>query len=220
MATSGPREVPAALAGELGELQGLEQDLEAAKQYCVRLQRELSDPASADWIAVQALSEAAIIRYARCFTTGSRERLTPESLELDAREDHDWSYNLRDKHIAHSVNECERWSVTVHVIEPPDPPAVQHVSMGSARWEGLPLELAERLQFLCDFFLEELRLRSERVRASVEETVLSRPIDEVYAWPVSNPFPPSTGLDVSRQRKWQRRRTPASTGRPASPAAR
>lgn len=220
MATSGPREVPAALAGELGELYGLEQDLETVKEYCERLKRGFSDLASADLTVLQALSEAAIIRYARCFIDGQRVKLDPNSLGLEARKDHDWFWNLRRKHIAHSVNEFEKWSVIVHVVEPPDPPLVQHISMGSTRVEGLSLDLAENLQFLCDAFLTDLRPEIERTRVLVEGAVLSTPIDEVYAWPEPVPFPPPTGLDVSRDRKRRGRRTLASTVRPASPSAR
>ena len=208
MATSGPREVPPALAGELGELYGVEQDLEAAKNYCERLKRELSDFASADWVLVEALSEAAIIRYARCFTTGSRINLDPALLEPEARKVHDWFWNLRSKHIAHSVNEFENWSVTVHVVEPPDPPAVYGVSMGAGRVGGLSPELVGMLEVLCDVLLAYLGSRIEKKRAAVEEAVHSRPMDEVYSWGEPLVFPPPSGLDVARRRQHQGRRHP------------
>lgn len=208
MATSGPREIPADLAGELGELYGVEQDLEATKDYCERLRRELSDFTSADWTLVYALSEAAVVRYARCFTNGTRVNLDPSLLGPNAREVHNWLWNLRNKHVAHSVNEFESWSVIVHVVEPPDPAAVHHVSMGAGRVGGLSPDLVESLLSLCDITLEHLRPRIERLRASVEEAVLSRPIDEVYSWRQPAPFPPSTGLDVARDRSQRKRRKP------------
>jgi hypothetical protein len=206
MATSGPREVPPDLAGELGELYGVEQDLEATKDYCERLRRELSDFASADWTLVYALSEAAVVRYVRCFTKGIRLSLDPEYLTPTGREVHSWFLNLRNKHIAHSVNEFENWSVVVHVVEAPDPAAVHHVSMGAGRIGGLSLDLVESLFALCDTALEHLRPRIERLRLSVEEAVLSRPIDEVYSWRQPAPFPPSTGLHVARDRSQRKKR--------------
>jgi len=219
MATSGPREVPAALAGELGELYGVEQDLEAVRTYCERLLREFDDFASADWTLLSALSEAAVIRYARCFTSGGRVNLDPAILGPKAREAHNWLWDLRNKHIAHSVNEFEHWSVIVHVVEPPDPPMVQHVSMGTGRVGGLPPDMVESLLALCDIVLEHLKLRIERLRVSVEEAVLSRPMDEVYSWSLPAIFPPSRGLDVAQNRLQRRRGGRPETPNPADQAS-
>jgi hypothetical protein len=68
-------------------------------------------------MAIHALHDAALIRYARCFKAGRRDafQITDDwlkGLPPRLRQAHRDALSLRDKHIAHSIND---WEVNVPV---------------------------------------------------------------------------------------------------------
>jgi hypothetical protein len=108
-------------AAAIAELFSIRQDLLLTEQICERLLSVLQAPSN-DAVLVEALWSAALVRYARSFTTGKRQTLNPSlvaHLPGDPMSDHIYYKNQRDKFIAHSVNPFEQ-SVVGLVLSPPD----------------------------------------------------------------------------------------------------
>jgi hypothetical protein len=84
----------------------------ASKRLCTLLDKE-----EKDLIIIQSLWTSALIRYARCFTSGKRKpRLIPEiykDLEGDPIGTHQYYIDTRNKHIAHPVNVFEEVKIGI-----------------------------------------------------------------------------------------------------------
>lgn len=112
-------EVKLSEAEALADLYGIEYDLSTASYLCAKAV-ELSHLEHLDYLHVEALVSAAIVRYGRCFSTGARLGLTRKdilSLESVDLEVHDYFKALRDKFVAHSVNPYESSHVTASTSE-------------------------------------------------------------------------------------------------------
>ncbi|HDY67480.1 MAG TPA: hypothetical protein ENH85_06800 [Candidatus Scalindua sp.] len=100
-------------AQRLADLWGIIQYFRTIMQACSRLER-LVDENSEDNILIESLWTAALIRYARCFATGKRFGLPRDVFQGQKGEPikcHQFYMDLRDKHIAHSVNSFEQTEV-------------------------------------------------------------------------------------------------------------
>lgn len=99
----------------MADLKAICVDLRLAKSLCGEALALPEEKA----IAIDGLVTAAVIRYVRCFqSTGHRVSLSKDDISgLSANElaAHDYYYNLRNKHIAHSVNEYECCYVSLDV---------------------------------------------------------------------------------------------------------
>lgn len=76
-------------------------------------------------VTAKALIFSGLISYARPFDVGARKfKLKPEMFDsvwnAEARELHAYLYDLRNKHIAHSVNDCERCDAVGVIVTTPD----------------------------------------------------------------------------------------------------
>jgi len=188
---------------ELAELFGIRQDLNQAMEFCDQVLRMYGQLAAADFNAFEALFTTAVIKYARCFSSGVRPRLSdiacprfsPEQLAA-----HEFFLNYRNKFLAHSVNPYEQNLVTISV--PAQPLAgwapdrvnchhVRHLVPGSQN----VLDLRE-LAICVD------TLVSEQMSA-VEEVVLlsvrAIPVEDLLRLPVANAPSPSRN-DIGRGR--------------------
>lgn len=111
-------------------------DLHFVASACVRLQSEFAKSVDErDGIVIRSLWSAILAAYARCFISGKRKRLSTSDvgslpLEGEVLEWHQWLIDMRNKHVAHSVNGFE--SVRVGVSLDPETGAVDgvvHMSM-------------------------------------------------------------------------------------------
>lgn len=90
-------------------IHGWLEDIHAAHDMATRLLHE-SRAENPDPVLLDALTTATIVRYSRCFTSGIRKRLSineladasPEEIEI-----HEKILTIRNRHIAHPVNEQE-----------------------------------------------------------------------------------------------------------------
>jgi hypothetical protein len=90
----------------LADLASILRDLEFVVGCCDRLLPMLEEK-DRDAVTIEALWTAALVAYARCFASGKRFGLDENSfvgLEGEVVAFHRWLLNLRNKHIAHSVN--------------------------------------------------------------------------------------------------------------------
>lgn len=106
------------------------QDLRFVQACCGRLLSILAQAEDErDVVLLKALWSSAMVAYARCFSSGKRFGLSKsdvESLPLEGEvtEFHTWLIDMRNKHVAHSVNPFEIVKVGA-VLSPPDRPQRQ-----------------------------------------------------------------------------------------------
>ena len=107
-------------AQRLADLSGIDSDLEAVVRICARCGRLMEDLAKrpesdgvALWDDMQALGDlmfAAVVRYGRSFASGARQGIPSDWIALlpaTLQETHSYFKALRDKYVAHSVNQLE-----------------------------------------------------------------------------------------------------------------
>ena len=97
--------------GELADIYSIETELRIARDYCLEAkQLRMDDKREA--LIVDALVMAAVVRYTRCFQpTGKRISLTRDDLSGlsgQLQKWHQYFKDIRDKHIAHSINVYEQ----------------------------------------------------------------------------------------------------------------
>jgi len=100
-------------AKKLADLGAIVQDLRFTMETCSRLKKLLEEK-SQDSLLIESMWTAALIRYARCFASGKRFGLSEsifDGLMGEPHKVHKMYIDLRDKHIAHSVNPFEQMEV-------------------------------------------------------------------------------------------------------------
>ncbi len=153
----------------LPDIEGLRNDMWAARDLAQRLTSALESGAS-DYTLLEAWETAAIVRYCRSFTTGKRERLKPQDNPSLLAEDialHERLCLIRDKHIAHPVNQFETHSVYVGFCATSEPPRVTAISSGTMSGLTLSLPVVSALSELCTKWIVWLQQEAERESASL-----------------------------------------------------
>jgi len=100
-------------AQKLADLFAIIQDFRTIMQICSRL-KNLLDENSKDHILIESLWISALIKYARCFAAGKRFGLSKDiyqKFQGEPLKAHQFYIDLRNKHIAHSVNPFEQMEV-------------------------------------------------------------------------------------------------------------
>lgn len=101
-------------AQKLADLTAIIQDFKSIMQACSRL-KNLLEKNSQENLLIESLWVSALIKYARCFATGKRCPGLTENIFQDLHGEplkaHQFYINLRNKHIAHSVNPYEQMEV-------------------------------------------------------------------------------------------------------------
>ena len=134
---------------------------------CARLADELMKAeAERDGLLVEALWTAALVKYIRCFTSGKRFGLEVSVFDgfSGAKETHQYYKDMRDKHVAHSVNPFE--GVTVRVLLEGDPG--EHTATGIVVFQHRLVctdqDGVQTLQRLASVAQKNVRLRCTAMR--------------------------------------------------------
>ena len=128
------------LVHRLEQLEGACSDLSDAANFLDRM--KLAD----DYITLDALATAAVVRYARCFKSGVRNSLHsligwPEN--MSSRELHDRVLAIRDRHVSHAVNEFETNSAMLWIR---DDESGHITSVSTATRTAIAISYAEALE--------------------------------------------------------------------------
>jgi hypothetical protein len=185
----------------LADLFGAAYDLETALEFCRRLETALGS-SPIDTPLLDALTSAFVVRYARCFASGVRQRLPQrliEDLPPDTRRLHDDLVALRDKHIAHSVNPFEENFVTVHVREAPDTPALGGIGTQGGRLVALDVVTTSASRDLVEHLLDAIKRFTDQLTEIVREEIETLPLDSIYQFPETDAFI-ARWRDVGRRR--------------------
>ena len=102
-------------ARKWADIVSLTLDIDSAIQICKRLIRELEINKN-NRVIIESLWTTALIKYARCFSSGKRFGLTIElfnGLKGDHVGTHNYYIEMRNKHLAHSVNPFEQVKIAL-----------------------------------------------------------------------------------------------------------
>jgi hypothetical protein len=114
-----PGKIDSELGREYAALSMIRNDLKFSSE-CLTAARKLGMPNSAE-VSSKALIFSAVVAYARPFVTGvrpvrlSKEFFAPLAAGFD-HQLHDYLIDVRNKHVAHSVNEFERCDATTVMV--------------------------------------------------------------------------------------------------------
>jgi len=212
---------PVAGAARLASLAGIKSDLEQVVDYCDRMIERYSGAhlkhspfdivgftTHVDFTDWEALSTAACVSYARCFLSGVRQSLDHDLLpnvETELSDSHEFILNLRNKHVAHSVNSFEENSVTVHIDDGFRSSAeICSVVPRHSRSAGLPFDGPEKLRRLASWWLTKVREETSLELSKVIALAQAMSLDEIRAFGGLK----STASDEKRSNVGTRRNQP------------
>lgn len=168
---------------ELSRLGGLKHDLERVVAYCHVLESISPAPTLKDsaqklhmW---EVITIGCIVQYARCFSSGVRRPLSLDFLSDapdEIRNNHEYFYGIRDKHIAHSVNYSEDNSVMVEFeMNGVVPQQALHISTRSHRLIAIGDAEIPLLKELAHWVLAKLSIEYQKEISRVEMLVKKIP---------------------------------------------
>lgn len=189
----------------LADLTGIQSDLEATAAICDLLMKEIKK-GQYDLYLADALSSAALVRYARSFTSGVRTKI-PKSIQTllssELLKEHKWFIDLRDKYVAHSVNAFEDHQVVAYLV--PEERGQKDVSsISSVQQTRLAClggaDIAD-LKALCAELGKHVGALIEKEKAKVLEATKQVPVENLYSQKDPPPrFAKKTDVAKSRKR--------------------
>jgi hypothetical protein len=143
----------------------------------------IGDP-KADTVLMEAIQSAALVRYCRCHATGVRTAFLVDSvlvarLPEELQRFHRHIDALRDRHIAHSVNDWELEIPFAQVRIDGDRKEVVAVNVQGHRMIGLARQDIESLEALAKRLHDLVYVEYEAERARVLAAVKQMPIEEL-----------------------------------------
>lgn len=186
----------------LRDATSLRWDLESAIIFCEAFMDQEVDLESEQRPASEALWLAAVLNYGRAFGTGVRttERLDPGMLSAEERAQHNFFIDLRNKHVAHSVNAYEQVLTLAYITNSPF--ASKEVTrVGQTHLSVTPMGSEEiaALRELASKFVRQLNRTIWKLHVIIGAELAEVGLDEVYSYPDLSVSIPSN-LDVSKRR--------------------
>lgn len=166
----------------LADLTGIQLDLQGAKDLCERLLK-LDIYKREDSELLEVFTIAILVKYSRAFAKGVRKYLSVNDLQGltdDELRQHNGFIELRNKHIAHSVNEFEENKVVARYNdEKVYDEGVTSISVQQTRLISLSGSDAEAIIALSAKILDYVNEQMKAEKAKVLDIVRSQPIMEV-----------------------------------------
>ncbi len=172
---------------KFADAQSVEQDLAYAVDALSALLDDGQIPGGS--LIARSLLVAALVAYARCFTTGVRRRYSLdvqriEAMDAGAAAYHRWLLAVRNKYIAHSVNAYEQ-GIPGLLLSPPESGVRMILGCSFLRSEFVGLAKQDVEQAIR--FVSQVRALVDDDLVGMEDAMLvaarALPIDEVYALP-------------------------------------
>lgn len=190
-------------AREVADLLAMQLDLTFVCEACDLLLNLPTNDPGLEPLLTRALWSSALIAYARCFATGKRLGLDENDVRRVPRGDeavefHRKMLNLRNKHIAHSVNPLEfiKIGVMVGTLSRDDEEGVTGlVTLFGSDWRVHPTT-ADSLRRLSAALLGVVVDRIEEQTPVVRDSADQHGLDAIKGWPVleyeNGPVDPGT----------------------------
>ncbi len=173
-------------ARDLADRASIQQDLTFVVETLSRL-ADLLREGSEDHVLLRSYWSAALVAYVRCFASGKRVGLSESvfegiaGTEEPAVDVHRFYKNMRDKHIAHSVNPFDQVEVGL-VLSPPasQERRVEGVATLSMSLTAPVLEGVESLRELALIAREKNRAEGKRLEEAVLRVGHQQGLDALY----------------------------------------
>jgi hypothetical protein len=172
----------------LADMHGVLQDLEWLIALCKRILRYRARGPRPDSTEMEALEGAALIRYGRCFKGGARNAFVLDKqwiagLSQELQDAHRDFVALRDKHIAHSIND---WELNIPIANlrqdaKTGESQVSNVTVQGHRIIGQTRESIDQLKRLAESLLTLIRIEFDAETARVLVIAKQIPITELEA---------------------------------------
>jgi GNAT superfamily N-acetyltransferase len=170
------------------DLVGMQIDLDKCKELCIEYLKhaeKLNECGNkTQVIDDECYVTTILVKYARCFKSGVRSRVQKELSATISKSDlplHDLAINIRDKHIAHSVNDLEEHRVRVYLHPPERGKGLGSVNLESHRMVAPELEFFRKLlELICehlDWISKQKYEELQRLQKIVGEKYT---LDELY----------------------------------------
>jgi hypothetical protein len=202
MATYKYVEIQMGEARYLADLNGIQIDLQAAIDLCNCL-LDIYRMEKPDFKLVEPISIAILIKYSRPFVTGVRKKLSIDAvskLTKDELEKHNKFLALRNKHVAHSVNEFEENIVKAYYNdETIYTDGITSIGLGHARLSSISGYEAEQIIELSNKIIDYINMEMKTEKAKLLELVRSQPIDNVLKTGITVFDPKMTNVDKRRK---------------------
>ncbi len=187
----------------LADLVSQAEDLQTTANLCDLALAEFSKGSSVVGLR-EALTNAAVVRYSRCFAKPVRTKI-PNSLlgELPETQntDHKFFIVLRNKYIAHSVNAFEETKIVAYLVpEEIGPRGVASIGVQHDRLASLGAEDFTRLKALSSELHHRMSIIIEEEKRKVLEAARKLPVDGLYSQ-VDPPKRVAVDSDVNKPRK-------------------
>ncbi|MEW6331085.1 MAG: hypothetical protein AB1560_06480 [Pseudomonadota bacterium] len=191
-------------ASRLASLGGIEQDLRGVITYRDLLV-ERSEITKLNFVEWEALSSAAVIRYARCFSSGVRGYLPHDLLDAadqELQQAHRFFMELRNRHIAHSVNPFEENDVTIQIAAHfQSSEEICQINTAHGRRIGLSFGAPDLLKRLAEWLLHKVKEEMKAEQATLLQIARKRPLAEIKAYGVPQAAASANDINVGKRRK-------------------
>ena len=187
----------------LADLVSQAEDLQATADWCDLALAEFSKGSSVVGLR-EALTNAAVVRYSRCFADGVRANITNsvlEGLPENQNKDHEFFIALRNKYIAHSVNAFEETKIVAYLVpEDVGPRGIETIGRQHLRLASLAAQDFYRLKALSLELHRQVSLIIHEEERKVLDAARKLPVDGLYSQ-VDPPMKVAGDSDVTKPRK-------------------
>lgn len=178
--------VETASSQKLRDLASYRRDLELAKYFVDAYMAADFDMEATARVPEDAFWMAAITLYGRAFGSGVRlaDRPSHDVLTKDQRTAHQYFVDLRNKYVAHSVNDFEQTMVIAYLTNSAfAAPAIARVGQQFIHVPHLDQEESHALAELCTVHIRDLSRRIKKLHRAVADELAEQGLDAVYAQP-------------------------------------
>jgi hypothetical protein len=188
----------------LADLTGIFRDIETTVNICDIL-IELLKNRPTESVLLEALMGAALVRYVRVFSKGTRCTL-PHSILSDLspklRKYHKVFKDIRDKYVAHSVNAFEENQVVAYLM-PEDGGLLRatSISVQEKRLVSLGVTDIQKLKELCNALVSSVCKMITEENSRVLKLARSMPFEALY----SQVAPPVRDFDIKEAGRGRKR---------------
>lgn len=195
--------VDTASCDRVRDLASLRRDLELAKLFAQAYIDRASSRSPGERFADDALWISALVMYGRAFGSSVRasERLSDDGLEDGERSAHRFLLDLRDKHVAHAVNNFEHTVAIAYLTDSAfEPRRVSRVGQMHVDLIPLSKEQLAGMIGLCSKYIVQINRRLRKAHADVSAELNQLGLEGVYALPDLAP-PEIDEARVAKRRK-------------------
>lgn len=181
------------IAQRLADLAGIEHDLELCIRACNKFISEKSTGSEDAILTSRSIATFAIISYFRTISTGVRSGISESHIKLlpeHLRIQHDVFKSIRDKFVAHSINQFEENSVQIGLVRESEARRIDTISTIHSRTATFSKvqisELMSLAQALIQIVGEEYDSESNRVWKFLE-SLPAATLDSILRSPTQLP---------------------------------